>query len=221
MSEWWTYRPSDFLLFSPRVYWRQFELLNAAVWPAQLATVAIGLALVALVLRPGAARFVRPALAALGLLWAVTAYGYFWTRYATINWAAPYAAAVFAAQAAALLAAAALGRRPAPLPDVVTKTGATALVLWGVALHPLLAALEGRRWTSAEVFGLAPDPTAIATLGVLALLPRGAQFALGLAPILWLMASAATLGVMGSAQAAVPLAAAVFGLLLILRPDRL
>ena len=29
MSEWWTYRPSDFLLFSARTYWRLFELHNA------------------------------------------------------------------------------------------------------------------------------------------------------------------------------------------------
>ena len=36
MSEWWTYRPEDFLLFSPRVYWRMFELHNAALWPLQL-----------------------------------------------------------------------------------------------------------------------------------------------------------------------------------------
>ena len=26
MQEWWTYRPADFLLFSPRTYWRLFEL---------------------------------------------------------------------------------------------------------------------------------------------------------------------------------------------------
>ena len=26
MSEWWTYRAVNFLLFSPRVYWRMFEL---------------------------------------------------------------------------------------------------------------------------------------------------------------------------------------------------
>ena len=29
----WSYRLSDFLLFSPRVYWRMFELHNAALWP--------------------------------------------------------------------------------------------------------------------------------------------------------------------------------------------
>jgi hypothetical protein len=38
MSEWWTYRPEDFLLFSPRVYWRMFELQNEVAcgpgnWP--------------------------------------------------------------------------------------------------------------------------------------------------------------------------------------------
>ena len=35
MTEWWTYRPSDFLMFAPRTYWRLFELHNEAWWPAQ------------------------------------------------------------------------------------------------------------------------------------------------------------------------------------------
>ena len=36
MSEWWTYSLSDFLLFSPRTYYRLFELYNVAIWPLQL-----------------------------------------------------------------------------------------------------------------------------------------------------------------------------------------
>ncbi|RUV57393.1 hypothetical protein EOA88_34825, partial [Mesorhizobium sp. M5C.F.Ca.IN.020.14.1.1] len=51
MSEWWTYRLEDFLLFSPRVYWRMFELANAAFWPLHLLTLGAGLAIVLLVLR--------------------------------------------------------------------------------------------------------------------------------------------------------------------------
>jgi len=43
MSEWWTYRLSDLLLFSPRTYYRLFELYNAAIWPAQVLAVVIGL----------------------------------------------------------------------------------------------------------------------------------------------------------------------------------
>jgi hypothetical protein len=34
MSEWWTYRPGDFLMFAPRTYWRLFELHNQAAGPA-------------------------------------------------------------------------------------------------------------------------------------------------------------------------------------------
>ena len=42
-----------------------------------------------------------------------------------------------------------------------------ALFLYALAIHPLIAPLTGRPWTQAEIFGLAPDPTAIATLGIL------------------------------------------------------
>jgi len=44
MSEWWTYTLSDFLLFSPRTYHRLFELYNADIWPAQIVTLALGVA---------------------------------------------------------------------------------------------------------------------------------------------------------------------------------
>ena len=42
MSEWWTYRLSDFLLFAPRTYWRQFELMNLQWWPLQPLLLAAG-----------------------------------------------------------------------------------------------------------------------------------------------------------------------------------
>ena len=42
MSEWWTYHLSDFLLFSPRTYYRLFELYNAAIWPAQIVALGAG-----------------------------------------------------------------------------------------------------------------------------------------------------------------------------------
>ena len=45
MADWLSYRPQDFLLFSPRTYWRLFELHNEALWPLHLLTFAIGLAI--------------------------------------------------------------------------------------------------------------------------------------------------------------------------------
>jgi hypothetical protein len=53
VSEWWTYGPSDFLLFSPRTYHQLFELYNREIWPAQLASLGLGLAMLALLQRPG------------------------------------------------------------------------------------------------------------------------------------------------------------------------
>ena len=52
MSEWWSYSLSDFLMFSARTYFRQFELLNQALWPLQLAGLGAGLLLAACMLRP-------------------------------------------------------------------------------------------------------------------------------------------------------------------------
>jgi hypothetical protein len=42
MSEWWTYRPSDFLLFAPRTYYRLFELYNSEIWPLQIVALLAG-----------------------------------------------------------------------------------------------------------------------------------------------------------------------------------
>jgi hypothetical protein len=72
---------------------------------------------------------------------------------------------------------------------------------------PLLAPLQGRGWATSEVFGIAPDPTAIATLGVL-LLARGKLLPLLVPiPILWCLLSGMTLSTMGEPQAWAPYAA--------------
>ena len=43
-----SYRVSDFLLFSDRVYWRMFETYNQALWPAQAVTLGAGLLMIAM-----------------------------------------------------------------------------------------------------------------------------------------------------------------------------
>jgi hypothetical protein len=52
MSEWWTYALSDFLLFSPRTYYRLIERHNAAVWPGQILSLGLGLVIAGLLRRP-------------------------------------------------------------------------------------------------------------------------------------------------------------------------
>ena len=87
MSEWWTYRPSDFLLFSARTYYRLFEIHNAALWPGQWLALALGVGLLWLAWRGGVSAG-RAAGAIVGVGWLFTGAVYFVWRYATINWAA-------------------------------------------------------------------------------------------------------------------------------------
>ena len=204
MSEWWTYRAEDFLLFSPRVYWRMFESHNAALWPLHVITLAAGLIILLFVARrPGMGRWISLILA---VLWIFVGWSFLWNRYATINWAAVYVAPAFIVEGVLLLVASLLNglafdrRRPS---DWI------GYLILGFALvgQPLLAPLQGRGWTSSEVFGIAPDPTAMATLGVL-LLARGRLLPWLLPiPALWCLLSGMTLQTMQEPQAWAPYAA--------------
>jgi hypothetical protein len=202
MSEWWTYRPEDFLLFSSRVYWRMFELHNAALWPLHVVTLAAGLAVILLIARrPGSST--RWAALILALPWIFVGWLFLWNRYSTINWAAAYIAPAFFVEGVLLLIASlydalAFGkRRPA---DWI------GYLILGFALlgQPLLAPLQGRGWASSEIFGIVPDPTVMATLGVL-LLARGwiVPWLLPI-PLFWCLLSGMTLQTMGEPQAWAP-----------------
>ena len=205
MTEWESYRLSDFLLFSPRTYWRLFELHNDALWPLPLFTLAAGLLAGDLaLLRPKAASRTVPIL--LAILWAWIAWSFFWTRYATINWATVYIAPLFALQSALLLVIGAASRWEF---GARGPTRAMAVALLALALlYPLLAPLSGRPWSQAEIFGIAPDPTAIGTLALLLLARTRWRAVLFPIPILWCVASGVTLWAMDSAVAWLPPAAA-------------
>jgi hypothetical protein len=196
--EWWTYRPEDFLLFSPRVYWRMFELHNVALWPLQMLTLAAGIVMILLVAwRPHATK--RWIALILAILWAFVGWSFLWNRYATINWAAAFVAPVFALEALLLLVAGTLDGLVFDRRGPVGWTGYL-LLAFALAGQPLLAPLQQRVWASSEIFGIAPDPTAIATLGIL-LFARGKFLPLLLPiPVLWCLQSGMTLWMMGTCK---------------------
>jgi hypothetical protein len=177
MSEWWTYRLSDFLMFSPRTYWRLIELYNRDFWPLHAATLVAGIAALGLaVSRSAAAQRVMVLLLATTWLW--VGWAFHWQRYATINWAAQYVALAFAAQAVLLLGLG-LQRNREAVANATWRLAGWLLASAGV-LYPLVAPLAGRPWAQAEVFGMAPEPTALLTLGVLMIshAPRRTRFLL-------------------------------------------
>jgi hypothetical protein len=213
MPEWWTYSLSDFLLFSPRTYYRLIERYNLATWPAHLIALALGVAIAALLRRPtpGRSRLVAVMLVA---LWAWVGWAFVATRYATINWAASWLAGLFAAEVLLLgwlgVVAGQLGFRWEK--DARSRLGA-ALFAASLCLYPWLGPAFGRGWAQSELFGIAPDPTALGTIGLLLLAqgPARARWA-ALAPaVVWCLLSGATLLAMGSPEAWIVLGTLVLG----------
>lgn len=209
MSEWWTYELSDFLLFSPRTYYRLFELYNLAIWPMQILAVALGVAILVMWWRGGvwAGRVVVAILAA---CWPWVAWAYLLSRYDTINWAARYFAVGFAIEALLLvltgLVRNRLGLRPAA--DTAGRAG-LGIFLFALVLQPLIGPLLGRPWGQIEIFGIAPDPTTVATLGVL-LAANRIHWELFVIPLTWCAVSGATLWTMQSPDALImPVVAAM------------
>jgi hypothetical protein len=206
MPAWLGYRPEDFLLFAPRAYWRLFELANAQVWPLQLLILLLSAAILVWTVRP------RPwsdrAIAGLmALAWASAGGWFIGAWYVPINWAAAYVVPLFIAQAVLFVW---LGLFRGPLPFATRRRASDliglALVVYALMLHPLVAPLAGRPLGAAEVIGIAPDPTAIATLGLAAVMPRGtAGWLMLVVPVLWCVVSTATLLSMGAWEGWIPL----------------
>lgn len=211
MPEWWTYSPTDFLLFSPRTYYRLIERHNLALWPAQIVALALAIAVAGLLSHPTSARS-RAIAGILAVLWAWVGWTFVARRYATINWAASYFAWLFVAEALLLgwLGAAGGRLRFARRRDAAGLVGAL-LFVGSVALYPVLAPALGRGWSQSELFGVAPDPTVLGTLGLLLMAegsprPRRALLA---APLAWCLLGGATLLAMESPEAWILLPVAV------------
>jgi hypothetical protein len=190
MSEWWTYSLSDFLMFSSRSYYRLIESYNAAFWPAHVLVLVAGVIVIGAIARPRQ-HLQRSAALAWAAVWGWVAWAYQLERYAEINTAAPYFTAAFAVQALLLCW---LAYRPANAANAAPTPQPLALGLSGLAIlaYPLLAlARDGGTWHQAEVFGIVPDPTVVATLGVLLAWRAPAIF--WLIPVSWCLVSGATL----------------------------
>jgi hypothetical protein len=204
MPEWWSYTLSDIQSFSLHSYYRLFELYNRAIWPAQILALALGIVIWGLLRRaePWRGRLVA-AILAVGWLWVAIAFHAH--RYATLTWTARYFAWAFALEAALLIWIGAIRGRL----TFERRTAGMAIFVFALIAQPLIGRVLGRGWPQVELFGIAPDPTAVATLGVLLLATGQVRSELMALPLLWCAISGATLLSMRAPEAWIPLAAAV------------
>ncbi|MCL7745026.1 DUF6064 family protein [Guyparkeria hydrothermalis] len=190
LATWLSYRPGDLLMFAPETYLRLFERLNHELWPGHVLLGVLVLAMLWLGRRPEPVAH-RAAGVLLAIAWAAVAWGFF-GLYAEINLAAPWLAGVFVAEALALGVIAILGPGLA-----IDRRGrrahiGLALTLWGLLGHPLLLIALGRSLAALELFGLAPTPTAISTIGLLLMSRLRHPAPLLALPVLWCLIAALT-----------------------------
>jgi hypothetical protein len=206
----------DFLLFSPDVYWRLFELHNARfalVAPFCVAAAAFLMAIPFLGSRALRIAFLVAAGAA-----SLTGWAYFVESYSDINWAAPWGAWMFLAMSLAL-AGSAFGGDAAPVNGRSRWIAIGLLVLGGV-VYPLQGVALGRPIEGAQIFGLAPDPTAIMVLGLAGLTTRSLlRVVAALLASVWCLLGGLTLWAMGSGEAWVLFGAAATAFLVLVRPS--
>jgi len=200
MSEWWTYRLSSFLLFSPRTYHRLFELYNRAIFPAQALALGLGLWILFSLWRGSERRRAIPAV--LAASWLFVAVAFLALRYASINFAAVYFAWAFGFEAALLLVVGVVcGGLAFDRPNGAAARVGVAMFAFAFFVEPLAGPLLGRGWRQTELFGVAPDPTAVATLGLLLVAGGPGRGVLMVIPVLWCLTTGVFLAAMDAPDA--------------------
>jgi hypothetical protein len=126
-------------------------------------------------------------LSALAAMWAVNGIGYHLLHFTPINPAARLFAVLFLAQAALLAVSSYVWRHSIifdPGRSLVTTLGFL-LMLFALIGYPALGLLAGHRYPAVPMFGIAPCPTTIFTIGVLMLGDWKVARWLLIVPVLW------------------------------------
>jgi hypothetical protein len=209
-----TYSLSDFFPFTPEVYFRLFVRHNEAVWPLQIVAILLAFLAIWQVWRGRG----RPVAVVLAACWAFVGYKFHIDLYANLNWAARYFGWAFIAQGALVLGSGLLGRldREPDKPLGGPEWMGLGIALFAVLIFGLLGPLAGpegaaSQWTGVEIFGIAPDPTVIATFGLVLMAGR-TRWLLFVIPVLWAAISGATAWVMEAPVGFVTPAAALLAL---------
>jgi hypothetical protein len=162
-----------------------FIAYNAAIWPAQIVAYGFGLVAVAALCleRPLASRLI---LSVLATMWLWNGISYHFLFFAEINPAAKGFAALFVVQALLFAASAIMtnGLRFRRGVDIKSALGSSCVV-YALLIYPILGILAGHGMMAGPMFGVAPCPTTIFTIGFL-LFARGRWVAwLSIIPFLW------------------------------------
>ena len=162
-----------------------FAAYNSAIWPFQIVAYGLGLVAATAVIVENHA-LMRLGFAALAILWGFTGIGYHLISFAQINPIAPIFAAFFVLQGVLFVASAI---QPGDLRlrmsrDLRSIAGLMTIV-YALAVYPVLGIWAGHGFLAGPMFGVAPCPTTIFTLGIL-MIARGRWVVwLSIIPVSW------------------------------------
>jgi hypothetical protein len=173
------------LPFTIAEFLKVFELYNEAIWPTQVLMYLGGVAVVCVI--AARSRYAGVvATAVLTAMWLLNGIGYHLMYFSEINRAAIAFGALFVVQGA-LIAWVGFGARRLQFSmraDVATAVALIAVV-YAMIVYPLLGWTFGHVYPAAPVFGVAPCPTTIFTLGILLLARPTAPTWLFVIPVIW------------------------------------
>lgn len=171
--------------FTQEEFFHVFAVYNAAIWPLPLLTYMLGVVAVILTFWPSKAGTLLIS-AILALMWLVNGAAYHWSFFAEINPVARGFGIIFVVQALLLIGAPFIRTsfRIQSRRDVRTLTG-LGLAVFAALVYPALGWMAGHIYPAAPVFGVAPCPTTIFTIGLLLLGTWKTARWLLLIPVLW------------------------------------
>ena len=183
------------LPFTDAQFFAVFAAYNRAIWPAQVTAYVLGALAIALALK-GGARNGRRVAGVLALFWLWMGVAYHWGHFSQINRLAYLFGAVFVLEGVLLAAVAVRGGV-----TFRSRTGprgalGLALVAYAAVIYPLIGHALGHGWPRAPMFGVAPCPTTIFTVGLLLWAERVPRELVAI-PVLWSLVGASAAVLLG------------------------
>jgi hypothetical protein len=162
-----------------------FADYNQRIWPLQLIAGALGFIALALLYSDNA--WADRAIAAiLAVLWTITGVGYHWLFFSAINPAAYLFGGLFVVAAVVFLIEGVIRNRIRfQLQRGFRGWSALLLLTYSLAIYPILGLVKTHPYPETPLFGVAPCPTTIFSLGLLLLASYPRPVLLALVPLVW------------------------------------
>jgi hypothetical protein len=173
------------LPFTRAEFLQIFADYNEAIWPAQFGAAILGLLTISMLFwRPTwADRFIT---AVLALFWSLMGIGYHWSLFTTINNAAYAFGALFLLAAVIFVVEGVIRNRIRfHLVPGIRGWAAGGLILYAFVIYPVVGLTLTHPFPQTPLFGVAPCPTTIFTLGLLLIAQHPKPLVIGGIPLLW------------------------------------